>query len=206
MITEHKPIEVGFIGGYKSSEVGKSNSPEPLSEETVEQEKKIVKPEANKKEKRETPKKEKIARNVKETLIEQINVEQSQNYSDFQTNGIQVTKITSIGDSGIKESIGSQASQESSELAYADYGINPKPEYPMIARRNGYEGLVLLRVLVLESGKVGKIELEKSSGFGILDKSAIEAVEVWKFVPGKRDGIPISSWVTVPIRFQLSSG
>jgi len=75
----------------------------------------------------------------------------------------------------------------------------------MIARRKGYEGVVLLKVWVLENGKVGKIELQKSSNYEMLDKSAMKAVENWIFIPGKKGGEPIPSWVTVPIKFQLSS-
>ena len=59
---------------------------------------------------------------------------------------------------------------------------------------------------MLESGSVGKIELEKSSGFDVLDNSALDAVRDWVFIPGKKNGVPVSSWVTVPIKFQLSSG
>ncbi|HEX3035694.1 MAG TPA: energy transducer TonB [Thermodesulfobacteriota bacterium] len=92
------------------------------------------------------------------------------------------------------------------EVAYPDYKINPNPDYPIIARRNGYEGVVLLKVWVLENGEVGDVEVEKSSGYGVLDKSALQAVKDWIFVPGKKNGVPVSSWVMVPIRFELSSG
>ena len=89
--------------------------------------------------------------------------------------------------------------------AHPDYRYNPKPKYPMIAKRRGYEGTVLLNVYVLESGKVGELNLEKPSGFPVLDESAINSVKKWLFVPGKRDGISVSSWVQVPIKFQLTN-
>ncbi|MGH9879301.1 MAG: energy transducer TonB, partial [Nitrososphaerales archaeon] len=102
--------------------------------------------------------------------------------------------------------LGTEGSGLAVEVGYPNYKINPKPRYPIIARRNGYEGAVLLRIWVLEDGKVGNIEIEQSSGHEILDKSAIEAVTNWIFIPGKRNGIPFPSWVTVPIKFQLSRG
>lgn len=92
------------------------------------------------------------------------------------------------------------------ELAYPDYKINPKPKYPLIARTRGHEGEVLLKVWVLEDGSVGELKLEKPSGYSVLDESALNSVRNWIFVPGKRNGIPIRSWVTIPIRFQLTSG
>ena len=93
-----------------------------------------------------------------------------------------------------------------SEGARPDYGINPKPHYPKSARRRGYEGTVLLRVLVLENGEVGEIELTEPSGYSVLDESALKAVKDWVFIPGKKAGKYISSWVEVPIKFQLDSG
>lgn len=92
-----------------------------------------------------------------------------------------------------------------SEGARPNYGINPKPPYPKSARRRGYEGTVLLRVLVLEDGKVGEIELAGPSGYSVLDESALKAVKEWVFIPGKKGGKEISSWVEVPIKFQLDS-
>jgi protein TonB len=75
----------------------------------------------------------------------------------------------------------------------------------MIARRKGYEGTVRLRVYVLENGDAGAVELEKSSNYEILDRSAIEAINRWVFIPGKRNGVPVASWVTVPVKFRLTN-
>ncbi len=123
-----------------------------------------------------------------------------------QENNIKTTKINSIGNPKSEREIGSESSGKRIVLAYPDYKVNPKPRYPRVARRKGFEGAILLKVWVLDSGHVGKIELQKSSGYEILDKSALEAVKDWIFLPGKRNGEPISSWVTVPIKFQLTNG
>ncbi len=93
-----------------------------------------------------------------------------------------------------------------SEGARPNYGMNPNPPYPKSARRRGQEGTVLLRVLVLEDGKVGEIEIVNPSGYTVLDESALKAVKDWVFIPGKKAGKQISSWVEVPIKFQLDSG
>jgi len=89
--------------------------------------------------------------------------------------------------------------------AYPNYKLNPKPVYPIIARKRGFEGTVLLKVQVLKDGNVGKVNLEKSSNYEILDRSAIEAINKWIFIPGKKNGLPVASWVTVPVKFQLTS-
>ncbi|NIT13315.1 MAG: TonB family protein [Candidatus Dadabacteria bacterium] len=90
------------------------------------------------------------------------------------------------------------------EDAYPDYSSNPKPHYPLIARRRGYEGTVVLNVLVLENGRVGKVAIEQSSKYKVLDSAAIRAVNDWNFIPGKRNGVMLASWVKVPIRFRLN--
>lgn len=92
------------------------------------------------------------------------------------------------------------------QQAFPDYNLNPKPDYPLMARRRGYEGTVLIRVKVLKNGKVGELDIERSSQYDILDKTALNAVGNWTFVPAKRNGISITSWVTIPVKFELKDG
>ena len=83
------------------------------------------------------------------------------------------------------------------------YAQNPKPTYPQEAREKGYEGEVILRVEVLPNGRVGQIEVKNSSGYELLDRSALTAVKQWKFVPAKKGDTPIPLWVNIPVKFQL---
>ena len=80
---------------------------------------------------------------------------------------------------------------------------NPKPHYPMIAIRRKMEGVVLLRVEVLGDGGVGKIEIKKSSGYRILDESALNAVKKWRLLPATLEGVSVKAWASIPIRFEL---
>ena len=85
----------------------------------------------------------------------------------------------------------------------AAYLSNPVPEYPGAARRRGLQGVVLLSVLVSETGAPKEIRLSKSSGAAVLDEAASEAVRGWKFVPARQGERPVAAWVEVPIRFRL---
>jgi len=87
--------------------------------------------------------------------------------------------------------------------AYPVYGKNMPPAYPEVARLRGYEGIVLIVAEVLPSGRVGEAKIKKSSGYSILDQSALEAVKPWKFEPAKKAGQPFTMWVEVPIKFML---
>jgi len=88
--------------------------------------------------------------------------------------------------------------------ARPEYGLNPKPPYPLVARRLGAQGVVVLRVQVCEDGRVAAVELARSSGFALLDESASRTVrQSWRFVPARLNGAPVASWVEVPIQFVL---
>ncbi len=88
-------------------------------------------------------------------------------------------------------------------LIYPKYVENPNPIYPREARRKGYEGEVLLRVEVLPNGRVGQIEIRRSSGYEILDRSAMETIKQWRFIPAQKGEDRVTFWVNIPIKFQL---
>jgi periplasmic protein TonB len=85
----------------------------------------------------------------------------------------------------------------------ADYLNNPKPAYPMVARRMGYHGKVVLDVEVLAEGRAGDVRLHQSSGYDILDNSAIQTVKTWRFSPARRFGQAVTQRFLVPIKFSL---
>jgi len=109
-----------------------------------------------------------------------------------------------------EQSSGAQASSQPSfgpekeiKRAFPRYDLNPKPPYPDVARRRGQEGVVILSVLVLKDGSVGKIRVARSSGYDLLDSAALETVARWRFVPAKVGDEPVDMEVQVPIRFKL---
>lgn len=85
----------------------------------------------------------------------------------------------------------------------ADYLQNPKPQYPPISKRLGEQGKVMIRVLIGVDGRAQRAEISKSSGFERLDQSALTAVQNWRYVPGKKNGVVEAMWFSVPINFVL---
>lgn len=85
----------------------------------------------------------------------------------------------------------------------ASYLQNPPPAYPNLARRQGHQGKVVLRVLVSAAGAAEQIEVRSSSGHTALDRAALEAVKRWRFVPARQGDQPVAAWVLVPITFTL---
>lgn len=88
-------------------------------------------------------------------------------------------------------------------FARPDYGANSPPKYPPLAREKGYEGTVYLRALIERDGRVGNLAIDRSSGYEILDRAAVDSVREWAFLPARKDGKPVASWVLLPVRFVL---
>jgi protein TonB len=116
---------------------------------------------------------------------------------------VRAATITSDGERAVGTPHEGRSGDEVIVDARPKYKENPLPHYPKVARRRGYEGRTVLRVEVLESGKVGRIEIADSSGFEVLDKAALGSVKGWTFLPGTRNGKKTTQWVMVPVRFSL---
>jgi periplasmic protein TonB len=121
---------------------------------------------------------------------------------EAQRNSAPVSVGKGAGASDGKEARGSGTSA----LAQPHYGMNPKPVYPLLARRMGAQGVVLLRVRVQQDGSVAAVELVRSSGSALLDEAATRTVrDSWRFIPARLDGVAIESWVEIPIKFVLAA-
>jgi protein TonB len=87
--------------------------------------------------------------------------------------------------------------------ANASYLRNPPPRYPLIARRNGEQGTVMLKVLVTREGLPSLVSVEKTSGSSHLDQAALDTVKTWRFAPARRGEQSVEAWVLVPVVFRL---
>jgi protein TonB len=76
-----------------------------------------------------------------------------------------------------------------------------KPLYPPVALQAHIGGIVILRVLVSETGQPLEIEVVRG-GKGGLTEAAVSAVRKWTFTPARRGETPVRAWTTVPIPFE----
>ena len=88
--------------------------------------------------------------------------------------------------------------------ASALYLHNPKPKYPALAKRRNWQGTVLLAVIVTTEGRAKSVRIHSSSGYTILDKSALHTVRLWGFRPGTKAGKAVEMEVLVPVHFLLN--
>lgn len=74
------------------------------------------------------------------------------------------------------------------------------PEYTEAAQQANLQGTVVLLVQIDPTGRPSRVDLLQSLGFG-LDEKAIEALKLWRFRPGIKDGKPIMVETTVRSTF-----
>ena len=75
------------------------------------------------------------------------------------------------------------------------------PVYPPDALRARIRGLVILAVLVSETGEPLEIRVIQRARAG-LTEAAVVAVRQWKFEPAEKRGIPVTTWTTVRVPFE----
>lgn len=80
---------------------------------------------------------------------------------------------------------------------------SPKPVFPNSSRRKKESGVVTVRVVVGEDGRVADISLHRSSGFTDLDQAVVAAVRNWRWSPTLRDGRPVRITGLIPINMVL---
>ena len=82
-------------------------------------------------------------------------------------------------------------------------GYQVRPSYPTVPRRLGIEGTTMLRVHVLEDGRIAEVTVERSAGHPDLDQAAVESVRRWRFEPARRGEEKVPMWVRIPVEFTL---
>lgn len=98
----------------------------------------------------------------------------------------------------------SNTTPEIIELATPTFASKPpQPIYPRMARKKGLEGTATVEVMFNEFGQQLALTLVKSSGVGLLDQAALEAVETWEF-QAPTNKLASHYKVRVPIRFALN--
>jgi TonB family protein len=77
-----------------------------------------------------------------------------------------------------------------------------KPDYSEQARKAKYQGTVTLSLVVQKDGTVRDIRVVTPLGMG-LDEKAIEAVKMWRFRPGERNGQAVDVSALIEVTFRL---
>ncbi|MDP2755431.1 MAG: energy transducer TonB [Nitrospirota bacterium] len=113
-----------------------------------------------------------------------------------QNTGIDIPSMASSGNTspGIETEFGSKGAP-----AFLKRQL---PVYPVLARKLGKEGKVVLRLFINEKGRLLNVEVVEPAGYGFTE-SAMEAVKMSTFFPAHENGIGIASKALLSIRFVL---
>lgn len=77
------------------------------------------------------------------------------------------------------------------------------PAYPEKARFYGWEGDVVLEFTVTSEGHLKDVKIVSSSGYKILDQSALTAAAKWLYSPAQQNGKTMESNLKRMVRFRL---
>ena len=78
------------------------------------------------------------------------------------------------------------------------------PNYPMLARRRGLEGEVVIQVTIAPSGEPVETTIVSPSAHRLLNEAAVAAVQTARFQPGTVDDEPTRMNLSIRIVFRVS--
>ena len=79
---------------------------------------------------------------------------------------------------------------------------SPEPTFSDEARRQKWQGIVTLVLIVGKDGRPYDVHVRQSAGMG-LDEQAIETVKTWRFRPATLDRQPVDARIAVEVNFRL---
>ena len=78
------------------------------------------------------------------------------------------------------------------------------PRYTKVALGARVEGVVVLKAVIDERGRVSDVQVLRGLPMG-LDQAAVDTVQGWTFEPAKLGGRPVKVFYTLTVKFQLQS-
>jgi|APFre7841882724_1041349.scaffolds.fasta_scaffold00703_9 protein TonB len=139
-------------------------------------------------------------------------VEITQSNDEFIINDKPVTAAVQKGENlyGAKAEVSGSGKTENQDIVETSFGSvgapaflhREMPVYPLVARRFGKEGKVVLKLLIDKNGSLKNIEVIEPSGFGFTE-AAVSAITKSSFTPAHRNGEKIASRALLAVRFIL---
>lgn len=80
----------------------------------------------------------------------------------------------------------------------------PAPQYPFDLRKAGLSGRATVKFVVTPEGTVTQLTAVDAT-HKMFETAALEAVKLWRFTPGIKNGKPVSTTMVVPMVFQMNS-
>lgn len=96
---------------------------------------------------------------------------------------------------------------ENDVLNYLQTEFRLRFQYPLLAKRRGWQGRVIVAMHVLPTGKIAGLAIQESSGYPLLDHNALQTFETIGLVkPMLRQHNAEARQLSVPVIYQLTGG
>jgi protein TonB len=107
----------------------------------------------------------------------------------------------------IEPELPAQQTAEASSIVQLDdapaFRYNPDPRYPPASLRRNEQGVVSLQVETDADGRVTDARIVTSSGYPLLDRSAVIAIRRWHCEPTEVNGRRVAASFIIDITFSL---
>ncbi|SNS56991.1 outer membrane transport energization protein TonB [Sphingomonas laterariae] len=80
-----------------------------------------------------------------------------------------------------------------------------QPSYPPRLARQEIAGNTVVRVLIGSDGRVKAVEMLSATDPEFFEATRKQALRFWRFKPATRDGVPVESWRTLTVRFEMKA-
>ncbi len=139
----------------------------------------------------------------KSTPLPTITSQPTSNDKEGKTNLSQSTTDAShktIAHKGNEQTLSERELYIKEKLAVISSIVQKNITYPHIARKMGWEGKVLLGIMLKEDGSLEDVKIVESSGYEILDKNALETIKRTCYLFPKP---PVKVYVVLPVAYKL---
>ena len=103
---------------------------------------------------------------------------------------------------GFDRGIGGEVYRPGGDVSAPTIITAPEAEFSDEARRAKYQGVCIIGLIVDAQGNTRNLHVVRSLGMG-LDQKALDAVQLYKFKPAKKNGKPVPVTILVQVNFRL---
>lgn len=174
VMTSNNPSDITLPGSTGSVMTVKVNKAEPVSKKNL---KKIIQPEI-------TQQNKKIAANLKK--------HKKQPQKD------------PVSDHSYAKNEHQQAESKAQVISIIYDKLSQYFIYPKLAQKRNWQGKVLLSLRVSSNGKINNVQINRSSGYSVLDQAAVNSLMKIGSLPQLSSWLPYEIDLKLPVVYQLT--
>ena len=84
--------------------------------------------------------------------------------------------------------------------------VSSRFNYPLLARRKGWQGVVKLQVHIESDGRISRLQVEQTSGYPVLDLAALQSLQLASVPDAKQWMKGQAIDIIIPVEYRLVGG